>query len=302
MPAPPCTLFILVRLVRMMGLLSEFHSNLDNYIHIGEVLLQVSFQKQEPFYNVAQWAKFKHFEQIEIPLYKRTDYDFIPLSPTERQEIINNFLDKLIDLIPLGSARDWVYSGKYESFAKLYGYDNKINDLLFNYSHFCFNRDEVLHHDILKDIDIIDFTYPRDNVFQQIKDQQVTIATQAKEITALKSKIAELGQQAGKPAQSDTPKDDSFYDWQSMDKHSYPPELHLAMQVWQGLNSYNFSTSHSDFSTRFNIIAKQLGIPQGKLFERIKTTLTPLVSKTQSQTLINSLIGIPTISTEKLDD
>ena len=95
----------------------------------------------------------------------------------------------------------------------------------------------------------------------------------------------------------------SFFDWQSMDKHTYPPELHLAMQLWQAYYEYDFPKNVTEFSDRLSIVARQLGIAtSGNLYDRLKTLLNPLNQKQSSPALLDILKAIPAIDTDKLDN
>ena len=95
----------------------------------------------------------------------------------------------------------------------------------------------------------------------------------------------------------------SIFDWQSMDKHTYPPELHLAMQLWQAYYEYDFPKNVTEFSDRLSIVARQLGIAtSGNLYDRLKTLLNPLNQKQSSPALLDILKAIPAIDTDKLDN
>ncbi|WP_019520164.1 hypothetical protein [Faucicola boevrei] len=187
-----------------MGLMADIHKNLDDFIPIGEVLLQISFQKQEPLFDIVEWLKFKHFELIKQPLYIKQEYDFIEVTglgkdevvePLEKQELIKLFLENLSDLFSFGSVRSWVYSGKYESFSYLYGCDRPLKDCFYDYHMYQFKKQDLLQDDIFKVLEITEFYYPNNQLPQTVKDQQTQIDRLTAENTALQAKIAELESQ-----------------------------------------------------------------------------------------------------------
>ena len=82
-----------------------------------------------------------------------------------------------------------------------------------------------------------------------------------------------------------------------------PPELHLAMQLWQAYYEYDFPKNVTEFSDRLSIVARQLGIAtSGNLYDRLKTLLNPLNQKQSSPALLDILKAIPAIDTDKLDN
>ena len=71
------------------------------------------------------------------------------------------------------------------------------------------------------------------------------------------------------------------YDWQSMTPHTYPPELHIAMIMWERMYISDEITSqhlnrHSD---RFRNIATKIGLTKESvsvaLIDRLKKITTP---------------------------
>ncbi|MGI9340297.1 MAG: hypothetical protein ACR2PP_06635, partial [Psychrobacter sp.] len=130
-----------------------------------------------------------------------------------------------------------------------------------------------------------------------------------KRLTAANAKIAELENQlvqanaalADKPA-DDSTEQDHLYNWQAMDKNQYPPELHLAIEIWREYYHSDAIKHISQFDAgRFNRIANDFNLSQGNLKSRIRSLLTPLNSKTKSPELLSSLEVINIIHNDKLE-
>lgn len=130
-----------------------------------------------------------------------------------------------------------------------------------------------------------------------------------KRLTAANAKIAELENQlaqanaalADKPA-GDSTEQDHLYNWQAMDKNQYPPELHLAIEIWKEYYHPDAIKHISQFDAgRFNRIANDFNLSQGNLKSRIRSLLTPLNSKTKSPELLSSLEVINIIHNDKLE-
>lgn len=126
----------------------------------------------------------------------------------------------------------------------------------------------------------------------------------ATDLDNAKDKIAEL-EKAIEEVSSINPSSQSsdfyLYDWEAMNKNQYPPELHLVIEVWkeyyQADNLENFTQFNSG---RFNRIATELNLDEGKLKERIRTIITPLESKTRAPSLMELLVNIDILHTNKL--
>lgn len=96
--------------------------------------------------------------------------------------------------------------------------------------------------------------------------------------------------------------DKHLYDWQAMNKNQYPPELHLAMEIWGKYYQAGEIEYITQFNTgKFNRIANELNLKEGNLKDRIRTLLTPLVRKLKAPSLIESFDIIDIIHTEKLE-
>lgn len=95
---------------------------------------------------------------------------------------------------------------------------------------------------------------------------------------------------------------DHLYNWQAMDKNQYPPELHLAIEIWKEYYHPDAIKHISQFDAgRFNRIANDFNLSKGNLKDRVRTLLTPLNSKTRSPELLSSLEVINIIHNDKLE-
>lgn len=130
-----------------------------------------------------------------------------------------------------------------------------------------------------------------------------------KELAAIKAQVIDLKNQlsqakaelADKPA-NDNIEQEHLYNWQTMDKNQYPPELHLAIEIWIEYYQADVIEHISQFDAgRFNRIASKFNLSNGNLKSRIRSLLTPLESKLKSPSLIDSLKEIDIIHTDKLE-
>lgn len=122
-----------------------------------------------------------------------------------------------------------------------------------------------------------------------------------KRISELESQLAQAkAELADKPANDNT-EQDHLYNWQAMDKNQYPPELHLAIEIWKEYYQADIVEHITQFdSGRFNRISTKLNLSKGNLKDRIRTLLTSLNSKTKSPELLSSLEVINIIHNDKL--
>ena len=130
-----------------------------------------------------------------------------------------------------------------------------------------------------------------------------------KRLTAANSKIADLENQLVQ-SKADLKngladiniEQDHLYNWQAMDKNQYPPELHLAIEIWTEYYQADVIKHITQFDAgRFNRITKNFNLSDGNLKSRVRSLLTPLESKLKSPSLIDSLKEIDIIHTDKLE-
>ena len=95
-----------------------------------------------------------------------------------------------------------------------------------------------------------------------------------------------------------------LYNWKAMGKNQYPPELHLAIEVWKKYYKANDIEDITQFNTdKFDRITGELNLnDSGNLKNRIKTILTPLKSKKTALELLATLRGIDIIYNDKMID
>ncbi|MGP4865041.1 hypothetical protein ACTXGK_12700 [Psychrobacter sp. T6-5] len=80
-------------------------------------------------------------------------------------------------------------------------------------------------------------------------------------------------------------KSTQLYDWQGMSQYNYPPELHLALMIWEKSYILNeIDNPHmKDHSQRFNTIAEKMGLNQtihgAALFNRLSKITNPQINK-----------------------
>ncbi len=97
-----------------------------------------------------------------------------------------------------------------------------------------------------------------------------------------------------------------MYDWQAMNKYTYPPELHLAMMIWEKSYILNeIGNRHiTDHSQRFNIIAEKIGLDKtihgGALISRLSKITNPQINKQRGD--IENLKIIKELNIKDLDD
>lgn len=114
----------------------------------------------------------------------------------------------------------------------------------------------------------------------------------SKELAAANSELAELKERlrnqtkmAVKPANIMTFQD---YNWQALTQYNYPPELHLALIIWERsyLSNEIDNPYLKDHAPRFNLIAERIGLSEnqfsGALIRRLQQTTTPQVKKNKA--------------------
>lgn len=92
-----------------------------------------------------------------------------------------------------------------------------------------------------------------------------------------------------------------LYNWKAMDGSQYPPELHLAIEIWKRYYKADDTEYVARFNTgKFNRIARDLNLKDGKLKNRIRSILTPLSSKKTSAGLLTTLREVDIIYNDKM--
>lgn len=86
-------------------------------------------------------------------------------------------------------------------------------------------------------------------------------------------------------------------DWQSIgkDERVYPPELHLALMIWQRIYLDNElkDTYHISHNSKFQVIAKDMNLkPKTALYERVRMVINTAYSKSKQAPLADPLRAI----------
>lgn len=106
--------------------------------------------------------------------------------------------------------------------------------------------------------------------------------------------------------QADRPTDKHLYDWQAMNQYNYPPELHLAILIWEKSYILNEISNLyiTDHSQRFNIIAEKIGLDKaihgGALISRLSKITNPQINKQKGD--IENLKIIKELNIKDLDN
>ncbi len=243
-----------------------------------------------------------------------------------KETICDNDIDEASGKLKNCKSKDMytsVYFKTCQTLAKEMLLDNKITTTKSSFNLYCFEdgkrNPDVTHtfylYDIIDDneqnITANDLYIPRseiDKLFNNADKIPAPTITQT-ELESNKERIADLENQlaqakaklADKPA-GDNFEQDHLYNWQAMDKNQYPPELHLAIEIWIEYYQADVIEHISQFDAgRFNRIANKFNLSNGNLKSRIRSLLTPLESKLKSPSLIDSLKEIDIIHTDKLD-
>lgn len=127
----------------------------------------------------------------------------------------------------------------------------------------------------------------KDNKIFELEQQTNTPAHAQAEVDELKEQLSKASAElaAAKTTTTDQP-----LDWQNMSEHVYPPELHLAMMIWQRIyadgelkESHPHITSHAG---KFELIAKRMNLdPTRELGKRIEK-ITNVAHTKNGQTLL----------------
>ena len=127
----------------------------------------------------------------------------------------------------------------------------------------------------------------KDSKILELEQQTNTPANAQAEIDELKEQLNKANTElaAAKTTTTDQP-----LDWQNMSEHVYPPELHLALMIWQRIyadeelkESHPHITSHA---RKFELIAKRMNLdPDKELGKRIEK-ITNIAYTKNGQTLL----------------
>jgi hypothetical protein len=202
---------------------------------------------------------------------------------------LTSLLDKSVDSLMIGEAMTYKSDGL--------GYEvvlvaNPLNINRYphdeNYSPYSDNDGYTVTRDRL--------LFPSEQVQAYIALQHCDDLTTPEQcrIAELESEIEQLKIQLSK--KTDTPPNtDLMPDWQGMDENIYPPELHLALMIWQRIYQDNelMSKHLNAHSDKLKVIAKDIGLdPKSSLGKRITTAINSASSKNNQNSLADPLRNI----------
>lgn len=132
----------------------------------------------------------------------------------------------------------------------------------------------------------------KDNKIFELEQQTNTPANAQAEIDKLKEQLDKANTEL---AVAKTTTTDQPLDWQNMSEHVYPPELHLALMIWQRIYVDNeLKDSHiTSHGGKFKVIAKRLGLnPDNTLGKRVAMLINTAHSKNKQDELADPLRAI----------
>lgn len=132
----------------------------------------------------------------------------------------------------------------------------------------------------------------KDSKILELEQQTNAPAHAQAEIDELKEQLSKASAElaAAKTTTTDQP-----LDWQNMSEHIYPPELHLALMIWQRIYLDNeLKNNHLNYHTdKFKVIANRMNLdPNSTLGKRIAMIINTAYSKNQQASLADPLRAI----------
>ena len=132
----------------------------------------------------------------------------------------------------------------------------------------------------------------KDSKIFELEQKTNTPANAQAEIDNLKEQLNKANTEL---AVAKTTTTDQPLNWQNMSEHIYPPELHLAMMIWQRIYVDNeLKDSHiTSHGGKFKVIAKKLGLnPDNTLGRRVAMLINTAHSKNKQDELADPLRAI----------
>lgn len=127
----------------------------------------------------------------------------------------------------------------------------------------------------------------------QVTEQELEIQQLNEKLSEAKRQIDELKRRIESNDELLISSNAKAFDWHSMNEYTYPPELHLAIEIWKELYTDDQFNIGSKFNTpKFNAITNRIGPLDKNLRKRLRTILTPINSKNSAPTLYNNLKNI----------
>jgi hypothetical protein len=207
---------------------------------------------------------------------------------------LTSLLDKSVDSLMIGEAMTYKSDGAGHEVvlvANPLNINRYLNDE--NYSAYSDNDGYTVTRDRL--------LFPSEQVQAYIVSKQKEQPQTSQRIAELESEVADLKEQLEKAnaalvAAKDTATAQPI-DWESIGKDDrvYPPELHLALMIWQRIYLDNeLKNNHlSHHSDKFKVIASRMNLkPKTALYERVKMIINTAYSKNQQAKLADPLRAI----------
>lgn len=194
----------------------------------------------------------------------------------------------------------------------------KCDPMAFTY--FLINNEKIYSNDlrfVKADLDIFFSNQP----YQVEKELQARLnlarnlfREQQNEINSLKDQLNDALNKIKKDTEVNCLLDNAIiidetlqsHDWQAMNQYIYPPELHLAIMIWEKSYVLNeIESKHvTDHSHRFNLVAKSIGLDKGihgaALISRLSKITNPQINKQKSD--IEKLKVIQDLNIKDSDD
>lgn len=178
--------------VWIVGLLDDVIAEREQFISIKDILLNISFNKNEPLHDVAYYLSVMYDSIEGLDIYHFDGFNF-----SKDEQASNHFellLYKALDGITIGSGRNWVYSGKYSSFGDYWGDGEGLLKILNSYPYSYFKKADINNNEMLSRLVSFDTKTPT----EQLADAHAQIAD-------LKSKLAQAhAALADVPTEADT--------------------------------------------------------------------------------------------------
>ena len=123
-----------------------------DYINFKNFLINLSSTNNKPLYEIVDYLLCCNLNALGL-YYIHPKYGIIPIS-LDKKNIINQALEAIKEVIRLGDINDehWIYAhdDSLELFSQ--GTGGKIAELINSQVNFCFNKEELLGFELLKDL------------------------------------------------------------------------------------------------------------------------------------------------------
>lgn len=325
-----------------MSLLDGFIEPTKDYIKCKDLLINLSGMNGKPLYEIVRYLLC--CDLCTLGFYHIDSNFKIENINSEVRDYTSDFLVAVKETIRLGDRKDeeLVYYSDEDLEKFSYGTKEKIIDIIDCRNDYYFNKKELLgfepldgllHFDTIKNesppnnnsliieleeriSELLDelankdkkldylLNYSESNSSNSMEQYKIELETANSKNKQQKQDINNLNKQLKK--QADNPADKHLYDWQAMNQYTYPPELHLAMMIWEKIYILNeIGNQHiTDHSQRFNIIARKVGLDKAihgeALINRLGKITNPQSNKPKND--VKNLKVIKELNIKDLDN